>query len=414
MSEVAVLQRQPQRDARSSEAGASARLPSVCHFTTAHTALKSRSFHRQCLPLAEAGFPVSFVAPIPHADTGPVALCSLPRRRNRIRRSIVNLLRALLNQQAGLYHFQDPELLPLALVLKIIFGKRVVYDAYEDFPSMARASGSIPRALRPLASKSIAILESIAARCLDGLMTADPFTLRRLARTGGSRKLVFHNFPNLDFFPEPTPLPKVFDLVYRGGISERSGTYVLLDAMKLLANQSRRVQALLIGYFDSCGEEMRLRERVRALGLESQVEVRGRIAHEEMAAALSQARIGVCPLQAVPKFLLNIPVKVFEYWACGLPVVASDLPPIRPYFRGTEGGLLFRAGSASQFAHSLAWLLDHPGAAAQMGRNGRAAIVERFNNAAEVRRLKRYFVKIAATESARSEDFADARTPCEI
>jgi hypothetical protein len=35
----------------------------LCHFSTAHTQLKSRSFHRQCMPLAAAGMTVRYVTP---------------------------------------------------------------------------------------------------------------------------------------------------------------------------------------------------------------------------------------------------------------------------------------------------------------------------------------------------------------
>lgn len=383
----------------------------ICHFTTAHSSVKSRSFHRQCLPLMQAGFDVRYVAPFEDENLKDVGFVSVPCRKGRIRRALLNhgLLRELLRQDADLYYFQDPELLPLGLSLKIVFGKHVVYDAYEDFPSMARASRCISRHLRPFAGKLLEIIESIATCCLDGIITADPFTLRRLARTGKSRKLVFHNFPNLDFFPAPPrPVVKQFDLVYRGGIAERTGTLLLLDALQALRDRSRTIRTLLLGYFDSADAETQIRLHIRKLGLESSVEIRGRIDHKEMASTLSQARIGICPLQAVPKFLLNIPIKVFEYWACGLPVIASDLPPIRPYFRGANAGLLFEPTSAASLVRSIEWMLDHPDAAEQMGASGRAAIVERFNNQLEIRNLERLFTRVATSGATVEESLACA------
>lgn len=382
----------------------------VCHFTTAHGSVKSRSFHRQCLPLAQAGFDVRYVAPFQDEKLKDVGFVSVPCRKGRIRRALLNrrLIRELLRQDADLYYLQDPELLPLALVLKIAFRKRVVYDAYEDFPSMARASKCISRALQPFAGKMIEALESTAVRCLDAIVTADPLTLRRLARTGKSQKLVFHNFPNLDFFPLPRPAAKPFDLVYRGGISERTGTFVLLDSLRLLRDRSCHARTLLLGYFDSAAAEQQIRARIRGLGLDSTVEIRGRIDHEAMASELSQARIGICPLQAVPKFLINIPVKVFEYWACGLPAIASDLPPIRPYFRHANAGLLFQAASSASLARSIEWMLQHPDAAVQMGANGRAAIAARFNNQSEVGKLLRLFARLTSRAAITEEYVAHA------
>ncbi|MGH9684343.1 MAG: glycosyltransferase family 4 protein [Candidatus Acidiferrales bacterium] len=370
----------------------------LCHFSTAHTQLKSRSFHRQFLPLAAAGFKVQYISPARAMATHDgIEFVTIRKRNSRLARFLgsVPLFLKLLQQPASVYHFQDPELLPAALLLKLVFRKRVVYDAYEDFPSMARDKASIPQPLRSSAARLVRAIEKLAARCFDGVMTADPCTLRRLAHTGRSRKLVFYNFPNLDFFPHPAPQRKPFDVVYRGGLSERAGTFLLLDAAAGLVRQGHAIRLLLIGYFDSASAESALRRRIRGLGLDSSVEILGRIRHEEMAQALCQARIGVSPLSATPKFLLNIPVKIFEYWACGLPVIASDLPPIRPFLCNTHAGLLFPPGNSHGLALSIRWMLEHPHTAERMGCRGRSAVVERFNNHNETQKLARFCLSIA-------------------
>jgi glycosyltransferase involved in cell wall biosynthesis len=372
----------------------------VCHFSIAHTELKSRSFHREFKPLAAAGMNVRYATPTDiKVQRSGVDFVTLQRPRTRVHSLLPSaaLIRVLLRQDAHLYHFQDPELLPVALLLKAIFNKCVVYDAYEDFPSMALNKRSLPAFFRPLAAKAVAALERVAAHWFDGVMTADPLTLRRLARVGKSRKLVFFNFPNLDLFPPPRSKTKQFDVVYRGGLSARAGTLVLLEAMRLLAERGKRARVLLIGYFDDDVFESKLLERIRDLGLSANIELRGRMKHEDMAEALSEARVGVCPLQDIPKFRLNIPVKVFEYWACGLPVVASDLLPIRPFFRNTGGGFLYQPADAAELAKSVGWLLDHPNAASRMGQLGRSAIVQRFNNQNEVHKLREFCIRLAAT-----------------
>lgn len=370
----------------------------LCHFTAAHAQLKSRSFHRTCLPLSSAGFEIRYVSPAAATSRSDgVEFVPIALRSGRFR----SLLRAprlvwqLLAQDADLYHFQDPELLPLAFVLKLLFRKCVVYDAYEDFRSAALTKRSIPPPLRPVAARAVAVAESAAAHFFDGIITADPFTLRRLAHAGRCSKLVLYNFPNLDFFPPVSCPAPSFDLVYRGGITERTGIFVLLEAMNVLAAMGKSLRLLLIGYFDSSCDEHRIRDRVRALGLSPNVEIRGRIPHEQMSAALAEARIGLCPLQLVPKFARNIPVKIFEYWACGLPVVATDLPPIRPFFRDGHAGVIVPPGDSAALARAIAWLLDHPREGAHMGANGRALIAAHWNNAAEIPKLARFFRRIA-------------------
>lgn len=382
----------------------------VCHCTTVHTQLKSRSYHRQLLPLAETGVTVRYVAPMDSRELASgIEVVAIPRPKNILQRLLAwpGLLVNLLRQRASLYHIQDPQLLPLAFFLKLVFRKRIVYDAYEDFPSIAAAKKSIPRPLRALAAATMALAEHFAARVFDAIITADQFTLRRFARHGNSKKLVFYNFPNLDFFPV-SPAPRChdasFDLVYRGGLSERTGTFVLLDALQLLAARPNPPRLLLLGYIDDSRSEEDLRSRIRALGLDSLVEIHGRLDHEHMSEALSQARIGVSPLLPVRKFQINIPVKIFEYWACGLPVVASDLAPMRPFFRDGEAGLLVQPGSAAELSQAIARLLDQPAEAARMGQRGRRLVAHRYNNAAEVRKLQTLFASITSQhEEARPQ-----------
>ncbi|MGH9575397.1 MAG: glycosyltransferase family 4 protein [Candidatus Acidiferrales bacterium] len=367
-----------------------ARRRTFCHFTTAHTSLKSRSFHRQCKPLSEAGFDVSYVSPVSEdRELQGIRFIRLARPTSLAGRAFgqLRLLLTLLGQRADIYHFQDPQLLALGMAIKLVFHQRVIYDAYEDFPSMAAHKTTLPPTLRTLLSKTIAGTERFGARWFDAIITADPLTMRRLARVGRSHKCVFYNFPNLDLFPATQKQKKSFDVVYRGGLSERAGTFLLLDSLQKLANAGRDVRLLLIGYCDGAGGERQLRNHIAQRGLTENVEIRGRIPHEEMAAALGEARIGVSPLADTPKFRLNIPVKIFEYWACGLPVIASDLPPSRPFMRGSDGGLCFPAGDANALGRAIAKLLDDPEEASAMGRRGREIIEKRLNNRGEMPKL---------------------------
>lgn len=394
MAAVAIETASPVKPERSNK------LPRLCHFTALHTELKSRSFYMQFMPLAAGGTRVRYVSPAGiRGRHHRVDFVALPKRRGWLRHllAIPSLLNLLRKQRAGLYHFQDLELLPTALLLKLLLRKRVVFDCYEDFASMALTMRNAPLLLRSVAASMVSAGLRVAVHSFDGVMTADPLTLRKMARTGRCHKITFYNFPNLDVFPPLAAEPaKDFDIVYRGGLSERAGTWVLLDGMRLLALRGKSARLLLIGYCDDSAVEAALRERIRELDLAGHVELMKRIPHDEMAQALSRARIGISPLQDVPKFRVNIPVKVFEYWACGLPVIASDLPPIRPFFKNVNGGLLFQPADASALAHSMGWMLDHPEISSRMGRNGRDAVVHRFNHHRELQKLRRFFALVVA------------------
>jgi glycosyltransferase involved in cell wall biosynthesis len=137
-----------------------------------------------------------------------------------------------------------------------------------------------------------------------------------------------------------------------------------------------------------------IQQYILKMGLEGRVEIRGTIPHHQMAAALSEARIGVCPLQSIPKFLHNLPVKIFEYWACGLAVIATRLPPACLFIRDGENGLLVRPGDLDQLAGAIERLLEHPAEAHDMAQRGRAIVRTRCNNRAEITKLIGFYRRI--------------------
>jgi glycosyltransferase involved in cell wall biosynthesis len=137
---------------------------------------------------------------------------------------------------------------------------------------------------------------------------------------------------------------------------------------------------------------------IRERQLSGQVLVMGRLPHAQVPAYLRSGRIGVVPLQPIAKFLSNIPTKLFEYWACGLPVVVGTLPPILPFVRDGNNGLLFPPTSSVELAAQLSWLLDHPEAAQRMGTAGQAQVAKAWNNETQVVQLLGLYERLLHTK----------------
>jgi len=370
---------------------------SICHLSPVQDRLDSRTYIMEMLPLTKHGCSLTLIGAhgLDHMQQ-PVNFVSIPRRQTRVMRILlaVGMAFRAVRHPAQLYHLHNPEMIPAGLLLKWWAGKKVVYDTQEDHPSMMLTKAYLPSALRRTASKVVASVERFAARVFDGFIAADSGTLRATARVGTSRKMVFYNLPNLDFFPSPESTIKQFDLVYRGGLSERAGTFVLLSALKELQSRGLDPRLLLFGYADSTVDRIKIQSHIRSLGLSKNVVLEGRIDHAKMAETLSQARVSVCPLLEIPKFRNNIPVKVFESWACGIPVVCSDLPPIRPFFKGKNFGLLVKPGSDKALADALERLLRNPEETTRMGQAARRVVVSQYNNRYESHKLLRFYRKV--------------------
>jgi glycosyltransferase involved in cell wall biosynthesis len=100
------------------------------------------------------------------------------------------------------------------------------------------------------------------------------------------------------------------------------------------------------------------------------------------------------PWQAVAKNEKNVPTKLFEYMAYGLPVVSSDLASTRPFVRDGENGYVVAAADPQAHAQALLRLLRDPDAARAMGLRGQALVQADWNWDEMGRRLVGFYERV--------------------
>lgn len=121
----------------------------------------------------------------------------------------------------------------------------------------------------------------------------------------------------------------------------------------------------------------------------------GAVSHDDMPAALAAADIGVAPFDVTrhPPLALGFywsPLKVFEYMASGLPVVAPALPRLRELVADGVEGRLYEPATPDALAGALADLTD-AGRRAQLGAAARLRAVRDYSWEAHCRALDRAF-----------------------
>jgi glycosyltransferase involved in cell wall biosynthesis len=370
----------------------------ICHISTVHPAADARIFYRMASALARRGHVVSLIGRTTFDTDSGVRPSPWNDRIGGAGRGgrIALALRAALSEQADIYHFHDPELIALGIALKTVRPScAVVYDVHEDYPSMMLEKYWLPRAIRPLMSKSAAAANRLAAFCFDGIVTADPWVAADFQNVAEKKTIVYYNFPVPSLFAaNGKKISATADLVYVGGMSERSGIFVLLDALALLARQNIRPSVKLAGYTDGDAGRVAIERGITSRGLQEQIDFVGRIPHSDVPSLIRSGRVGLVMLQPIPKFMKNIPSKMFEYWACGLPVIASDLPPIRRFVSDGEQGLLFSPDSPSSLAQATQVMMQHPEDRQRMGQVGEKQFLTRWNNETQVEQLIRFYEQI--------------------
>lgn len=154
-----------------------------------------------------------------------------------------------------------------------------------------------------------------------------------------------------------------------GSLKPWHGTEHLLDAVAVLHRQDPGWRLLLVG---DGPERERLVARGERLGLGDALEVTGAVAPDQVAAQLHRMDVGCAPYDAVGDFYFS-PLKVYEYLAAGLPVVASRVPGMAALLREGALGRLVRPGDPDDLARALAALAADPDGRVGAGLLARAA-----------------------------------------
>jgi phosphatidylinositol alpha-1,6-mannosyltransferase len=111
-------------------------------------------------------------------------------------------------------------------------------------------------------------------------------------------------------------------------------------------------------------------------GLRSAVVRGGSVDYADVPRHLAASDVGLYPIRVDVPFALHStmsPLKVAEYLATGLPVVASPVPEVVDLISASGAGIVAGEDAAS-FAAAAVRLLDDPEAARDMGRRGREYI----------------------------------------
>jgi glycosyltransferase involved in cell wall biosynthesis len=361
--------------------------PSVILLSTVHFRYDPRIVYRMGLSLAKA-YQVHVVLPQANASLPPrLSAVALPFFRQLWLRILFSHPLALwhcLRLKSRVVHIHDPELLPLAFVLKWL-GRSIIYDVHENVRQQLRFKHSNNAMFW---SALYRFFDQKARQHFQFVLAETSYqqTYPDLAKPA----VTILNYPSLAFF-EPFSKPSAQrreEVFYIGQISLARGIDTLIVALAQLRQQGLRLPVRLFGglEFDlSHTEQLRRLEHFEAV--EPQLHFLGKT---NPALAFEQAHrafVGLALLKPIGDFAESYPTKIFEYMAVGLPVITSDFPLYRSVVEAHGCGICIDPSSPEQLAEALKWLLDNPAEAQLMGQRGRQAVVQHYQWGSEEAKL---------------------------
>ncbi|RXA19723.1 glycosyltransferase family 1 protein [Methanosarcina sp. MSH10X1] len=194
-----------------------------------------------------------------------------------------------------------------------------------------------------------------------------------------NKVVVINNGANTDLF---RPLVKqesldrlnldssYFYVCFVGNLAPWQGVEYLIKASPLILTESPQTHFLVVGDGVMKEEWLQLAEN---LGVLNKFIFTGSVPYKMVPTYINAADICV-----VPKKPLNSgysPLKLYEYMACGRPIVATNTSGFE-ILAEVNAGILINPENSEEFANSVLLLLDNPEVKNSMGENGRKYVAE--------------------------------------
>jgi glycosyltransferase involved in cell wall biosynthesis len=367
-------------------------MATIVHMTSVHSPLDPRILEKECRSLAQAGHDVALIAPAERdgfeRGVRIVAVPKLPSRLARMLLTTWRVFRAALTLRADAYHFHDPELIPWALVLRLL-RYRVIYDVHEDYVSAIEQKRYLSRPLRRLLAHLWDQFERGVAKAFH-VVLAERYYAERLPQ---GRCVLNYPLPDEIGCSSHGAFSKTSRrLLYTGNVSEDRGA--IHHASILAGNPGFEVH--LVG---RCSANLAARMRDTAGAGQNRLVVVGvdsYVPFARIAQCYSQETwlCGLALFPDTPHYIRKELTKFFEYMQAGLPILCSDFPTWRALIEQNGVGICVPPNDPDRIAKALSWLVDHPDEAAKMGERGRKLAQERFTWRSQAIELNRMYEEI--------------------
>ena len=349
---------------------------------------------KEALSLVGAGFDITIIcwdrlAELPSIETLPSGIKIIRIRNVRSSygvgaRQIPTLTRfwfAALHQIAelkpDLIHCHDFDTLPCGLFWGKTHHIPTIYDAHEYYADLVRPR--LTGLLGMLLYWIIFNAEKIAAHLASAVVTVDG-TLAKIYERLNKQVLVIGHYPQKSMAETPNPIfiqPEL-RLLYAGRISSDRGALLYIDILRCLRDLKIPARLIYAGVITPPSEEQLIYDYMQ--GMKPYIDYLGWIPYNQMHEIYRLADIGLTILQPEPRYIAAIPVKLFEYMASGLPVIASNFPTIASIINETNcGKLVDPLSQPLLIAHIIVSWWNDPAIPRSIGENGRQAVLSKYN-----------------------------------
>ncbi len=357
----------------------------ITHLTSVHARYDTRIFVKECSSLAKnSHYKVNLIVAdgLGSETKNSVHIIDIGAKQggriSRATKTTNDIYAKAVELDSDIYHLHDPELIRVGLKLKRL-GKKVIFDAHEDTPTQLLNHPKFNKFMRLALSKAFGLYEKFALKKFDYIVTATPYIRDKFLKIN-THSIDINNFPILAELSNDTLWSEKKDEVcYIGGIARIRGIVELAKAME----HTKGVKLNLAGKF----VEAHIENEVKSYSGWSSVNEYGFVGRQEISDILERSKAGIVTLHKIPNYKEALPVKMFEYMAAGIPVIASDIPLWQNIIDDAKCGICVDPYSPNEIAKAINYIIANPKEAEMMGQNGKKAVVDKYNWGVEEKKL---------------------------
>ena len=253
--------------------------------------------------------------------------------------------------------------IPFVVEINGVLREEVHASATRNFTGSVRVR--LRRRMLRQAAAVVAVSEGVRRSIITDLGVGDD---RVWTVPNGANTEVFRPMDKLESRRSLGIRPTDRVICYVRSLAPWQGVRHLLAASARLKHKGVEQMVLILG---TGPEESHLKAYAEKLGISTSVQFVGAPSNSRVPVYVNAADVCTAPFETTRR---ASPIKIFEYLACGKPVVASDVDEVGSFLRQTGSGVVVEPANPEVLSEAIEWLFRHPAESDLMGLRGRAAV----------------------------------------
>jgi glycosyltransferase involved in cell wall biosynthesis len=171
---------------------------------------------------------------------------------------------------------------------------------------------------------------------------------------------------------------KSFIIFYFGGISERRGIFTCFKALKILVEKKYDIKLLIIGPIDKADVKS-VNSYLTDDQISKQIIYYPWKDISTLPSYILKSNVCLSPIVKNEQHESGVANKVFQYMLFERPVIVSDCIPQARVIENEKCGMVFRSENADDLAGKVETLIKNPNLCFEMGKNGKQAVLLKYN-----------------------------------